>query len=169
MQNKDGKQDSKQESTLLLLVFHSSLVSQLAIVLNETKKELGEKKQGFFFLSDVQFCPSHLLQCTFPPCIKAKIDPCMEKVQQEQNWHRHGRWGNCQVSDGHLLDQDRQPGSYRTSASCLGRNLSYIKPQTNENITIFPKHLENAGHFSRVKSFYHKLFKFDPINLTMLK
>lgn len=150
------KIQSKQERTLLLLVLNSSFVSQLAIVLNETnRKSWGKNK---FSLPDVQSCLSYLPQCTFPPMHKGKNRPCMEKVQQEQNWQRDGRWGICC-----LLDQkDRQPGSRRTSASCLQSNLLYIKPQTNEKISVFPKHLENAGYFSRVKSCYHKLFIFDP-------
>lgn len=73
-----------------------------------------------------------------PPTHKSKNLPLYGKGSARADLAERWKMAICQVSDGHLLDQkDRQPGSYKTSFSCLGRNLQYIKPQTDEKHQFF--------------------------------
>lgn len=71
------KIESKQERTLLLLVLHSSFVSQIAIVLNETnRKSWGKNK---VFLARCTVLPVSFASMYFPPMHKGK------------NWALHGK------------------------------------------------------------------------------
>lgn len=109
-------------------------------------------------------CQMYSLACLIclnvlsPPCIKAKIDPVWKKFSKS-------RTGREMEDREFAVFWIRKTGNQAAAgplplACTVIFCISSLRPM--KKISVFPKHLENAGYFSRVKSCYHKLFIFDP-------
>lgn len=119
--NAKERQKDRKKALSFFQLFILPFVSQLAIVLEETKKRSWRKTKVFLTRGTV--LPVSFASMYFPPMHKSKKQLLYGKGSARAELAEKWKMGICQVLDGHLLDQDRQPGSYRISAFCLGRNL----------------------------------------------
>lgn len=128
--------------------------------MKKKKKKKLEEKQGF---------PYPMYSLVYLICLYV-----LSPMDKGKNWPMHGkgsaraelaeRWkmGNlCQMAifwirqTGNQASTELQPLAWEV-IFCT----SSLRPM--KNITGFQKHLEKAGLFSRMESFYNKLFIFDP-------
>lgn len=154
-----GRQKSRKHSPSFSPSFFLYLPANTSFKWNKEKKL--EEKEGF----PCQMYSLVYLICLNvhpPPMDKSKNRPMYGKGSARAELAERWKMGNLwQMAIFWIRRTGNQASTGPLPLAWEGIfSISSLRPM--KNITSFPKCLETAGHFSRMESFYHKFFIFDP-------